>query len=102
LCLPGSVLPKEKWFDKIWLDKWIHIGLFMVMVFSWSWFVAMRGGPRKSTFVQVAIYSLFYGIAMEFFQKYFVPNRSFDIADMLADGIGCVLGLYIWMGVIKK
>ena len=74
----------------------------MVMVLLWCWFIAMGAGIRKSAFVQVAVYSLFYGIAMEFVQKYFVPNRSFDVADMLADGIGCVLGLYIWMGVIQK
>jgi VanZ family protein len=29
---------------------------------------------------------------MEFVQKYFVSNRSFDIGDILADGVGSFLG----------
>ena len=35
-----------------------------------------------------------YGIAMEFVQKYFIPFRSFDFGDIIADGIGCVAGYY--------
>jgi len=34
----------------------------------------------------------FYGIAMEFVQKYFIPFRSFDLGDIIADGIGCAAG----------
>jgi len=92
LCLPGSAFPKEKWFDKIWLDKWIHIGLFAILAFLWC-----RAAPGESLrkipiFIQIAFYCLLYGIAMEFIQKYFIPNRSFDVGDIFADGIGSTLG----------
>jgi len=33
-----------------------------------------------------------YGILMELVQKYFIPFRSFDLGDILADGIGCFAG----------
>ena len=36
----------------------------------------------------------FYGIAMEFVQKYFVPFRSFDLGDIIADGVGCLAGFF--------
>jgi hypothetical protein len=32
---------------------------------------------------------------MEFVQKYFIPNRSFDLGDILADGVGSGIGAFI-------
>jgi VanZ family protein len=98
LCLPGSVLPKENWFDKIWLDKWVHIFLFSVMVFLWCWLLSSKVRRKNESFMQVFFCCCLYGIAMEFVQKYFIPNRSFDVKDMVADGIGGALG---WLASVK-
>jgi len=32
-----------------------------------------------------------YGTIMEFVQKYWIPNRSFEILDIAADSVGCLL-----------
>jgi VanZ family protein len=102
LCLPGSALPKESWFDKIWLDKWIHVMLFLIMVFLLCRCVSGSEGKKIRYFRQIAIYFFMYGIAMELIQKYFIPNRSFDLKDILADGLGCSIGLFISGWYIKK
>lgn len=102
LCLPGSALPKENWFDKIWLDKWIHVVLFMVMVLLWCRYASSSQGKNIRYFKQIAIYFLVYGIAMELVQEYLIPNRSFDLKDVLADGVGCGIGLLIAGRYIKK
>jgi len=103
LCLPGSAFPKKKWFDEIWLDKWIHICLFSVMVFLWCWVVTQLSWKKLRLFYEIAFYFFLYGIAMEFVQKYFIPNRSFDVTDMIADGIGSVIGVIVAAKVyIKK
>jgi VanZ family protein len=39
---------------------------------------------------------------MEFIQKYFIPNRSFDVGDIIADGIGCIIGGIVAGRYIKK
>ncbi|HEY1872672.1 MAG TPA: hypothetical protein VGG71_16540 [Chitinophagaceae bacterium] len=39
---------------------------------------------------------------MEFVQKYFIPNRSFDVTDMIADGIGSVMGVIIFSKMFIK
>jgi len=40
---------------------------------------------------------------MEFVQKYFIPNRSFDLGDIAADSIGCFIGfIYSSRKYIKK
>ena len=47
--------------------------------------------------------AVLYGIIMEFVQKYFVPGRSCDVKDMLADAAGCGVGLvYSISRYIKK
>ena len=102
LCLPGSALPEENWFNKVWLDKWIHVVLFLVMVYLWCRYTSKTGGKIVRHFRQIAIYFFIYGIFMEIVQKYFIPNRSFDLKDILADGVGCAIGLLISSRSIKK
>jgi VanZ family protein len=40
---------------------------------------------------------------MEFVQRYFIPNRTFDLGDIAADGIGSFGGmLWSYFRYIKK
>jgi len=97
LCTPGSKLPKIGWSDKIWLDKWAHIFLFFVLVFLWCRAYLKRDlviNIKKICFT-IAILSVVYGIGMEIVQHYFIPFRSFDYGDMIADGIGSIAGYFI-------
>jgi len=50
----------------------------------------------------IAISGLLYGIAMEFVQKYYIPFRSCDVEDMVADGIGSFAGYFWWRIKLKK
>jgi len=98
LCIPGTEFPKIKWEDKIWLDKWVHVFLFMVLVILSS--KASSGKKRiqantRKIFFQIMILGFLYGILMEIVQEYFILNRSFDLADILADGAGCFIGYLI-------
>lgn len=47
----------------------------------------------KKAFIVVGLLGLLYGVGMEFVQKFFVPNRSFDPGDIAADAVGCLLGV---------
>lgn len=105
LTLPGSAFPKANWLDKIWLDKWIHLGLFSLLQFNltWSAYKFNNKQLRVNTLIWLAIGTVAYGIAMEFVQKYWVPNRSFDAGDIIADTAGTLLGaVYGWRRFIKK
>ena len=101
LTIPGKAFPKENWLEKIWFDKWVHIGMFTIMVFLWCWATLRMKFDKtklKKVFILIASAWLAYGIGMEFVQKYFIPNRSFDTGDIIADGVGCVVGLIYSMG----
>jgi VanZ family protein len=98
LTLPGSDIPQEDWLDKIWFDKWVHIGMFGILTVLWCRSLSLirpnfDSKKLKQAFIIIGLIGLGYGVAMEFVQKYFIPNRSFDISDMAADGIGCLLGV---------
>ena len=100
LTLPGSKFPKEDWLSKIWFDKWVHIFLFALL--AWLWCMDL---PRKTKlrFIIVGILSLVYGTGMEFVQGGLIPNRSFDIGDIIADAVGCFLGVvFSYRRYIKK
>jgi VanZ family protein len=94
LALPGNMLPNENHLAIPNLDKYVHIVLFGSFVFLWSFFYASKeekGNPFRKSVVMLIIACL-YGTAMEYVQKYFIPNRDFDIYDIAADVVGAVLG----------
>ena len=106
LTLPGSSFPKEDLLDKLWFDKWVHIAMFGIMTVLFCLGLSKReifSKKIRSHFILVGILCLLYGIAMEFVQKCWIPNRSFDIGDIIADGAGCATGImYSYKRYIKK
>ena len=95
--LPGSALPKNDWFAIVQLDKWIHVGLFSVMIFLWCLPIFHKSTiPLTLTklFIGISIAFFSYGIIMEFIQHFFISNRSFDIGDIAADAVGCLVGFF--------
>jgi len=105
LCIPGKSLPRVSWSDKIWLDKWVHVFLFLALVLVWCKaykIVEVEVYRAKKIFIIITVLSIFYGILMEIIQHYFIPFRSFDIGDMIADSIGAVIGYFISGKQLKK
>lgn len=106
LSLPGRAFPKENWLEKIWFDKWVHIGLFAILVVLWCWAFQPLQPDKKKRFTPYLLFALLwlaYGTGMEFVQKYWIANRSFDTGDIIADGVGCLAGfVYSHMQYIKK
>ena len=94
-CLPGEELPKEDWFDLVKVDKWVHVGLFAVLVAAWSLPFIDRVVNSKALhqiFVWIAVSFVGYGLLIEILQGTLIPNRDFDLFDLLADAIGCAVG----------
>ncbi|HMH32765.1 MAG TPA: VanZ family protein [Puia sp.] len=102
LALPGSVMPKEQTFTIPQLDKFVHVILFGGFVFLWSYYFSKKQLPFTKlvrVFFYIFIAACVYGIGMEYVQKYFIPMRDYDEADIIADilGAGMAYGLCtIW------
>ena len=89
--LPGSAFPKDDWLEKIYFDKWVHIGLLAVfaLLLSWSGFGAARP-------LRIAACLICYGLLVEWIQGRWIANRSSDLLDALADTVGAGVGLLLW------
>ena len=77
-------------------DKVIHVGLFGSLALSiFSHFEQYSNISFQSTRTKALslIVCIVFGIGMEFYQKYIVPSRGFEVGDMLADALGALLAL---------
>jgi VanZ family protein len=98
LCIPGSDFPSEESFAFQFdgMDKVIHVILFGGIVLLWGFYIKRSAEPRKrKEILLITLSTIALGIALEFVQLYFIPDRSFDKWDMVADSAGAiVIGIY--------
>ena len=100
LSMPGSEIQGTSWISIIlhlpFADKIIHMGLFGSLALSlFSHFEQYSNISFRSTRTKALslILCILFGIGMEFYQKYFVPSRGFEVGDMLADATGALVAL---------
>ena len=106
LCIPGKAIPGLGLFTIEHLDKVAHLILFGGFVVLWSLYYASINTQQKNFLPQVltiTFISIFIGVVLEFVQADYIPNRSFDRGDIMADIIGSALAVvYIFFTEIKK
>ena len=100
LSMPAGNTPGNNWISYLlqlpYADKIIHIGLFGSLAFSiFFHFEQYSKASFQTTRTKALslILCIVFGIGMEFYQKYFVPSRGFEVGDMLADALGALLAL---------
>ncbi|HTR30011.1 MAG TPA: VanZ family protein [Puia sp.] len=93
-CLPGSMIPSESRFGIPQFDKFVHVTFFGGFVFLWNLYASRRvsdeGRLLRLFFLWYVIGNI-YGIGTEYIQKYWIPGRDYDQADIIADMIGAGL-----------
>lgn len=105
--LPGNDMPKVRWLNIPHFDKIVHAGLFggMVFLFCLPFFKSdLSLKKKRNYFMLIAFLAIVYGIVVEFIQKYYIPGRSFDLLDWMADSIGVVIAFFVatyWSNKIK-
>ncbi len=97
--MPGSALPPEGWLYRFYPDKWVHVGFFAILIFLWR---SAFNWQLKNYNAILLFSALLYGLLVEVVQKQWVPNRSFDVYDVLADVAGSFFGLIIWVRANRK
>jgi VanZ family protein len=82
-------------------DKVEHLGVYGVLgALVFRAFVAYRMPSRRAWVLAFAVGAL-YGVSDEFHQS-FVPQRTADVFDALADGTGAFLGALGWWILIRS
>lgn len=77
--------------NAIFLDKWIHLGLFAVLAFLFMLPVINSTIDKKDQLkilMRVAISVSLWGLATEHIQEALIRGRGFEWGDWAADSIG--------------
>jgi VanZ family protein len=96
LILPGSSFKST---TELPIDKIVHVILFGSLAWSfYCFFDHTTIQALKSVRVQAwaMIFCIVYGIAMEYYQKWYVPSRGFEVKDMIADAAGVLFALPLY------
>jgi len=102
LCfLPGNTANEISFFNFPFFDKLVHFGMYFI--FSFVLFSDLRSDTelqKKQILLIILILTLFIGGSIEIIQNYFIPMRSGDWFDLLADLVGSLI--FILFYHIKK
>jgi len=94
--MPGPDVPSAPFFDLVYFDKWVHIGLFGILTFLWAFPFLKSEIASPKIFVFITFCSILFGVLMEYVQKYFAFERDFDVLDIAADSVGSIIALF-WL-----
>jgi VanZ family protein len=95
MILPGNSIPDEGIFSIPHLDKIVHVIIFAGFVWLWVLYFRNNQKENKGTVFKIVLVAIAYGVLMEYVQKYFIPNRSFDVFDIVADTIGAIVSALV-------
>lgn len=89
--MPNNDIPSAHFFDIIYFDKWVHAGIFGLLVILLCWPFFKTKYASLPLFIKITIGAITYGVAMEFVQKYLTTDRDYDVLDMVADAVGAII-----------
>ncbi|MAR67791.1 MAG: hypothetical protein CL833_11140 [Crocinitomicaceae bacterium] len=106
LCLIDTKeLPSVTYLELMEFDKLVHIVLFGLLMLSCT--VALRKQTRiawaqKNAMVIALLFSIVYGSVIEVVQFFMVQDRTGELYDVLANGIGAFLGILFFRIIYGK
>lgn len=101
LLLPARELPRATFIPG---DKIVHVGIHTVLIFVWLLYALRKRFntiPWKM-YATIAVLCTVYGIIVEFFQEWITTSRNADVLDVLANSLGTLLGLALFLFWKKK
>lgn len=97
---PGRYIPSVSWLELLSFDKWVHAGVFFVLVSLFG--IAVQAHRQsRNIFYLFFLLSVLYGGALEIMQAKVFSERSADWYDMIANSFGCLMGL-LFNGKLNK
>ena|SRR6266403_1509797 len=93
LCsMPGRLIPTVSWLELLSFDKWVHAGVFFILVSLFQ--IAVTANQQNPKLIYLYfILSVMYGGALEIMQATVFSERSADWLDMIANSFGCLMAL---------
>lgn len=102
--IPGSDLPDWSWADSLSLDKFIHLGIFyvlIILVLNSLKKINTNKNPTKRQFFYALCYGLSLSAGTELLQDALYIARKADILDFLANSAGCIIAVTLYYKTIR-
>jgi VanZ family protein len=91
LSIPGSAIPSEK----LWTyDKVGHVALFLGLAFFW---LRALSADNTRLILLILLAGLVFAPLTEVYQGLLATDRTPDVMDSVADGIGFLIGSGVWI-----
>lgn len=101
LCsMPGRLIPSVNWLELLSFDKWVHAGVFFILV-SLLGISVTAHQQNKNIFYLFFLLSVLYGGALEIMQAKCFSERSADWQDVIANTFGCLMALLLNAKIIR-
>jgi VanZ family protein len=103
LCaIPGRDLPNISWLALLAFDKWVHAGIFFVLVLLFLRANVLELQSRVTSARLGLAAVIVYGGLLEVMQGALFEERTADIYDFIANTFGAVLGFMLFSRLVKK
>lgn len=103
--MPGKYIPPVSIWDFVAFDKFIHAGVFAVLVILFMYGFVRQYDIKVTRsypgWIALAI-CVPYGLMLELMQELLLSDRYFEWYDFMANVAGCVLGIIIFKFVRFK
>lgn len=103
--VPNEEVPEPNFLDLSFLDKLVHLFFYSVLAFLLAHgymrqyrFRILQLHAKKWSFITAFLY----GGLIEAMQYGVFPDRSFELGDALANGIGAGVGIGIFRAILGK
>ena len=95
--LPANDFPQLPLFPGA--DKIVHICMYLGLAVLACW--SMHAEVKRKWYYAVIFFAIGWGIMMEIFQYLMHMGRSFELYDILANSIGALTGVSIYMILVQ-
>jgi len=95
--IPGENLPEIE-FNLFELDKLIHFIFYFILVILMNIGCRLKKSePFYKSIVWIVVVGIFTGWSIEYLQGDFITNRFFDYSDIIANSLGTIVGMLIYV-----
>jgi len=90
--LPSAVFNTYSWSSLLAVDKVAHVVLYAIFILLWGLSIKRVKGEMKTRII-LFFTAILFGVIIEFIQSAMSVGRSFEVDDMIANAIGCAIGM---------
>lgn len=98
---PSSAIPKTHLLDFPQSDKIIHAAMFAILTYLYLSESSIKEKLAKTGILLFFVGIILVGITSEVIQHFFIPGRTGNVYDLLADLFGFFLGLSTFL-IVKR